>query len=124
MEMLGSKMIQLDLKTLFSIELERPDLPADPACCAVLMHVDIGLANQSGANEFTFQVITPGFLIKNPEVRWGRGYLLMSAFSWSEVERMLDTLLKRISASSDSWEQATAQLCQHMEWEFENYKER
>jgi len=116
-------MIQLELKNLFSIELEQPDLPADPSCCAVLMHVDIGLANQSGANEFTFQVITPAFLMKNPEVRWGRGYLLMSTFSWDEVARMLDRMIRRISMACDSWEQATMQLCQHMEWEFENYKE-
>lgn len=113
--------MRIELKGIYSPEYNAPHTPDEPDCCAVLMHADIGMAGGKGADNFTFTVITPNFLIKYPETRWGRGYLLMPEFSWPEIERMVNRLVSGISA--ESWEQATSQLCQYMDWEFENYQQ-
>ena len=84
------------------------------------MYACIGIVGREGADDFTFTVVTPKFLTKQPETRWGRGYLLMPEFSWPEVERMVSRLVSSISVKN--WEQAVSQLCQYMEWEFENYQ--
>ncbi|QLC74118.1 hypothetical protein LPB260_25820 [Pseudomonas sp. LPB0260] len=111
--------MRIELKKIYSLEYGKPNIPEEPDCCAILMHADIGTMGHEGADYFTFTVITPKFLEKWPETRWGRSYLLMPEFSWPEVERMVSGLVSAISA--DSWENAANQLCKYMEWEFENY---
>ncbi|MBK9495173.1 MAG: hypothetical protein IPO08_11700 [Xanthomonadales bacterium] len=112
--------MRIELKGIFSPEYNKPEIPHEPDCCAVLMHADVGIAGREGADNFTFTVVTPKFLAKWPETRWGRGYLLMPEFSWQEAERMVSRLVSSVSA--ETWEQAAGQLCQFMEWEFENYQ--
>ena len=112
--------MRIELKGIYSLELDKPHLPVEPDCCAVLMQAYIGMADSEGYDRFNFTILTPLFLIKYPEVRWGRGYLLMPKFSWSEAERMVNRLVS--SVSSESWEGAASQLCQYIEWEFDNYQ--
>jgi hypothetical protein len=88
----------LQLKGVFSPHLNEPNLPDDPECCFVLMFADIGQRGSAGADQFNFHVVTPRYLSENPEVRWGRAYLLMPAFSWSEVTRMLERLVANTNA--------------------------
>jgi hypothetical protein len=112
--------MQIELKKLFSIELNKPETPDDSECCAILMHADIGLKGSDGADQFNFHVVTPKFLIAHHEIRWGRGYLLMPEFSWYETGRVLERLISSISANS--WEDATKELSKYLDWEFENYQ--
>ena len=62
----------LELKGIFSPEFNEPHTPDDPECCAVFMCADIGPKGSPGAEQFNFTVITPAFLAKNPETRWGK----------------------------------------------------
>ncbi|HEY8158194.1 MAG TPA: Imm8 family immunity protein [Methylobacter sp.] len=110
----------IELKGIFSTELNEPELPDDPECCAVNMFADIGTKGSDGSDQFNFLVVTPKFLIEHPEIRWSRGYLLMPEFSWQETRRMVERLASSISANS--WEEAAKVLCNYMEWEFENYQ--
>ncbi|MFN0318406.1 MAG: Imm8 family immunity protein [Burkholderiales bacterium] len=112
--------MRIELKGIFSPELNAPHTLDDPECCAVFMYADIGTQGEPGADTFNFTVITPAFLAKNPEVRWGHGYLLMPAFSWREVERMVSRLVSGVSV--ENWEDAAKQLTRYMEWEFDNYQ--
>ncbi len=112
--------MHLEIKELFSTEFNEPETPNDPECCSVYMYADIGEKGIKGADQFNFRVVTPKFLVAHPEIRWGKGYLLMPEFSWQETERMLERLVSSISA--DSWEDAAKKLCNYLEWEFENYQ--
>lgn len=112
--------MRIELRGIFSIELNDPDLPVDPACCCVLMHADIGPGDSIGADQFNFYVVTPAFLLNHPEVRWGRGYLLMPEFDWNETKRMLERLIAGVRA--DRWEDATNQIGRFLEWEFDGYQ--
>jgi hypothetical protein len=113
---------RVELKGVFSPELNDPEVPEDPSCCCIYMSADIGEAGREAADQFNFYVVTPRFLMEHPEVRWGRGYLLVPEFSWSVVERMLARLTSSVRA--ESWEGAVRELCKFVEWEFEGYDDR
>lgn len=113
----------VELRALYSSELGKPQLPEEPECCAVLMYADVGRTGKAATEAsvtFNFTVITPSFLVKHPETRWAHSYLLVEAFSWNEVERMVYRLVSSVSA--DSWEKAAAQLSRYMICEFDNYQ--
>ncbi|TMO79290.1 hypothetical protein CWC16_13610 [Pseudoalteromonas sp. S3776] len=112
--------VTLELKGIFSMELEYGKLPLEPECCAILIELSIGIKGQEGGDIFSFTAITPEFLIKKPELRWGRGYLLLEYFSWQQVEKMAHNLLRHVVA--DSWEEATQSLTKELHWEYENYQ--
>lgn len=112
--------MQIELKGVFSPELNEPELPSDPTSCVVFMSADIGVQGASGADQFNFHVVTPAYLAQHPEVRWGRGYLLVPEFSWADVKRMLERLVSGSSAAN--WESAVQKLCRYLEWEFDDYQ--
>lgn len=112
--------MRIELKGIFSPELNEPAVPLDPECCIVSICADVGEKGKEGADQFNCYVVTPKFLTLNSEVRWGRGYLLVPEFSWREVRRMFERLVSSIEASS--WEEAAAILSRYLEWEFENYQ--
>ncbi len=112
--------MRIELKGIYSPDLNSPHTPDDPECCAVFMNADVGILGSEGADIFGFTVVTPAFLVKNPETHWGRGYLLVQEFSWREVERMVSRLVSSVSA--ESWEDAAKQLSRFMDWEFDNYQ--
>lgn len=111
--------MQIELKGIFSPELNEPGMPEDPRCCAVFMSADIGERGTPAADQFNFHVVTPSYLLAHPEVRWGRGYLLMPEFSWREVSRMLERLVSGISA--ENWSVACRELSRYLDWEFDGY---
>ena len=112
--------MRIELKALYSSDLEKPKLPDDPTCCMVGMCADIGTLGGAGADTFSFVVVTPAWLVAHPETRWAAGYLLMEEFSWAEVERMVGRLVSSTSAAT--WEEAAKSLGRFMQWEFENYQ--
>src|SRR5687768_8499849 len=103
---------------VYSIDLERPALPPDPADCEVLVRAEIGFGGLAGADEFTFTVITPSRLADGA-TRWGRGYLVVPEFSWEVVERAVQRLL--MHADRPTWEAAAGELTKEMRWEFEHH---
>lgn len=112
--------MHLEIKSIFSIELDKGEEPESPKCCCVSIRAQIGIRGKEASEQFNFYAITPEFLLESPEVRWGRGYLLLPEFSWNEVERMLERLISGISV--DSWQDAALRLNNYLEWEFANYQ--
>ena len=85
--------LSVEVKSIHSPDLNREALPVEPDNCAVLIEAEIGEKGKDGKEVFSFTVVTPKFLSKDPEARWGRGYLIVEEFSWATVERMLSRLL-------------------------------
>ncbi len=110
----------LELKGIEAWGLSNPETPDDPECCCVLMSAHIGVKGSKGSHRFDFTVVTPKFLVECTETRWARGDLLMTEFSWREVERMVGRLVSGISATS--WKEGAEKLCNYLRWEFENYQ--
>lgn len=102
---------------LYSTELNRPALPADPRCCSVAMTAEIGF--DGGAEEFNFTVITPSVLSDDAGTRWGHGYLIVEEFDWNAVERAVARLL--MHAERSNWPDAARELAKEMRWEFDGY---
>ena len=113
-------MITIELKgNLHSPDLEE-DLPADPENCLVPIQVGIGPRGSEGADIVSFEVVTPAWLAATPEVRGGRGYLIVPRFSWEECERMVPLVIAR--GRADDWESAARSLNAFLEWEFHDYR--
>lgn len=107
--------------------LDLPDamaLPEDPGSCCVSMQADIGPVGEEGADTFSFEVCTPGGLAarldQDARPFWGRGTLVIGAFSWEAVDAALNQLVR--SLSGDDWPALAAKLNSFMYWEFEGYQ--
>ena len=112
--------LKLEVKSIISPDLDHGKAPPDPDNCAVFIEVEIGEKNKEGADIFSFTAITPKYMVANPVTRWGRGYLLMESFSWSEAESMLDKLLGFVH--EETWDGVAQNLCKELHWEYENYQ--
>lgn len=115
-------MLEPEIKGLVSLDLEYGKLPIDPENCAVAIEVGIGVRGQEGADIFSFTAVTPNYLIGDAEggIRWGRGYLILPYFAWTDVERAISKLLER--CKGDTWQEISTQLNKEMHWEFDNYQ--
>ncbi len=112
--------MRIELKRIFSTQLNTSEIPEDPICCSVLIYADIGEVGKESGDQFHFLIITPQFLLTYPEVRWGKGYLLMPEFSWVDIENRVRQLVSSISV--DTWDDAANKLSKYLEWEFEEYQ--
>ena len=108
-------MIQPELRDITSGELVPPDLPPDPADCAVAFRALIGPREADGAEVFTFTVVTAAYLARTLGHTWGRGYLLLDTFDWNIVVRAVAQLLAQCTA--DSWTEAILLLNRELVWE-------
>lgn len=112
--------LKLEVKSIISPDLEYGEDPAAPDSCSVLVEVEIGEKTTEGADIFSFNVVTPKYLVANPFTSWGRGYLIMESFSWSEVESILNKLLSFVN--EETWDGVAKNLCKELHWEYENYQ--
>ena len=113
-------MITPELKDILCPDLEKPALPPEPEDCIVSLQAAIGPKGEVGEDLFFFTVVTPKALLREELPRWGRGLLVVEAFSWVAVERALERLLAH--ARRESWSEVAAVLNQELNWEFENCK--
>ncbi|QID19609.1 hypothetical protein G3580_19500 [Nitrogeniibacter mangrovi] len=113
-------MITPVLKELFCPGLEKPALPPNPDDCVVSLQASIGPKGERGEDLFFFTVATPSGLLREDLPRWGRGILLVEAFSWVVVERAVERLLSQ--SRRESWAEVAAVLNHELNWEFENFK--
>ncbi len=110
-----------EIKSISSPDLPYGSLPAEPDNCSIFVEITIGPKGKEGEEVFSITAVTPKYLASNPESRWGRGYLIVSQFSWSTIEFMLGQLLKR--AYRNTWSEVAGELSKELNWEFENYQE-
>lgn len=113
-------MITPELKDLYCHGLEKPDLPPNPEDCVVSLQAAIGPKGEEGEDLFFFTVATPKGLLREELPRWGRGLLVLEAFTWVAVEHALERLLSH--AGRESWSEVAVVLNQELNWEFENFK--
>ena len=107
------------LKTLHSPDLGRDQTPWDPTDCKILVQATVGPESVDGGDTFDFVAITPAALARSG-VLWGRGLLVMPAFSWGEVERILARLIA--TASRSTWPESARELNKTLLWEFDGYE--
>jgi hypothetical protein len=110
-----------EVKSIMSLDLARPALPADVDDCAVAIEVEIGPSGVTGGDLFHFEVVTPQALLRRGGSQWGRGMLIVQSFSWEAVDRALSKLV--LHATAETWTEAAAQLNREMHWEFDGYTE-
>ena len=104
-----------ELKAVHSPELEYGKLPQRPLECEVRMEAAIGAVGVEAADRFRFTVITHRALLKQEQHLWGRGYLVVSRFSWPEIERALDELLSAVSGPT--WAHIAVRLNRQLIWD-------
>lgn len=112
--------LKLEVKSIISPDLDHGKAPVEPDNCAVFIEVEIGVKDKEGADIFSFTAITTKYLVSNPLTTWGRGYLLMESFSWTETEAMLNKLLSFVR--EETWVGVAHSLCKELHWEYENYQ--
>lgn len=101
-------MIQPELRGIDSGDLEPPELPPDPADCAVRFTTLIGAKDGEEAEVFVFTVTTPAYLGRTLGHTWGRGYLILDVFDWQIIVRAVAQLLAQCSAPT--WREVVAEL--------------
>jgi len=114
-----ARMVRAELKKLSSDSLSRPSLPENEAECSVSMVASIGPSGEAAAELFYFDVVTPAYLAKAQESRWGRGLLVVPEFSWGAVDRAIERLVSH--ATGNTWAEISHKLSQELTSEYANY---
>ena len=112
-------MVSAHLFSLDSTDLDRGAVPDDPANCRVALTACIGPAGGRGGDNFSFEVVTPRYLLEQGSGRWGRGLLVLDEFSWTAVDRMVQRLVAH--AAAETWAESAHKLNQELLWEFDRY---
>ena len=107
-------MIQPELRHIASPDLEPPELPPDPADCAVQFQAIIGPRGGEEAEAFTFTVVTASHLARTLGHTWGRGFLILDTFDWHIVVRAVAQLLAQCTAPS--WSEVMVELNKELVW--------
>jgi hypothetical protein len=113
--------IDPEVISISSIDLDYGDLPPDPEECSVSIDVEIGPKGSNGGDRFSFEVVTPKYLFGVTGTRWGRGLLIVNKFDWQVVESFVAKLLRH--SQGETWEDVAKEISKEMPWEFENYQE-
>jgi hypothetical protein len=113
-------MVQPEMKSILCHDLEYGKEPPDSDNCSVFIEVEIGPKGQEGTDIFSFEAVTPQYLIGKTETRWGRGYLIMDSFSWPGVEKAVQKLLSH--CARQTWHETATEIARDLHWEFDNYR--
>ena len=113
-----------ELRLLYSSDLPHSgvDLPEDLENFWVVIHAEIGIEGEDGADRFTLYVTTLKFLSDSMSIPiFGRGLLILESFSWEVIRRFIDGLcLKNEGHSAKS---VMNKLSRFMIYEYEGYEE-
>tara|TARA_B100000959_G_scaffold281427_1_gene345438 strand:+ start:113 stop:454 length:342 start_codon:yes stop_codon:yes gene_type:complete len=111
--------LALEIKAMRSPDYDGNELPKELDNCEVFIELDVGSRGTSGADMFSISVVTPKYMLDNPERNWGKGYLVMNSFSWDSVEKTLQNMIDAVEGNS--WDEVAKLLCVNFNWEFEDY---
>ena len=116
--------VTAELRTLHSPDLS--DLRKGPNISdnfCILIQALIGPHGGSGEESFGFTVCTPKWLSENlgeNEFLFARHYLLVSAYDYDLIFRVINSLCKSVSGLS--WREVALKLSRYGSWEFEDYR--
>ena len=111
---------------IYSLDLPqgKPALPDDLNCCWVVVQADIGPAEASGSETFTFYVCTPRRLqqvLEKVGSQLGRHLIVVERFDWDVLKGAIRDVIANLEA--ESWDELAQLVGRHGLWEFEDYSE-
>lgn len=114
--------MKIKLKGIYSPNLPSGygELPDNPKDCWIVIHADIGVEDELGADCFILYVTTPLFLIKSittEQFQLGRGLLIVDKFDWDVILDAIDTVCAK--AEADSWSDVVSQLSRSFFYEYD-----
>ncbi|NKJ48088.1 hypothetical protein CIC12_15325 [Burkholderia sp. SG-MS1] len=96
-------------------------VPEDRSCFCLNLHLRIGLAESSGADDFELCVCTPEWLGQTVwEPRWGRHLLIVREYSLPSIEEHIRTYVAQ--CDGNDWSAIAIKLARIFVWEFEDYQ--
>ena len=101
-------MVNPELRSIHSPDLEPPALPPNPEDCEVGFEAVIGPRGAEGEEAFRFLVVTPASFRRMHGATWGRGRLVVERFDWKIVVAAVAELL--FSCSRPTWEESLEEL--------------
>ncbi|MEP6573387.1 MAG: Imm8 family immunity protein [Gemmatimonadota bacterium] len=111
-------MIYPELRDIRSHDLTPPAMPAEPADCAVRFELLVAPSGDGGdsmpGERFAFVVATPGFLVREADAAWGRGFLLVPRFEWGTVGQALAGLMAR--CARPTWTEVVGAISGELQW--------
>jgi len=95
-----------------------PESDSD-ACYSLCLH--IGPPDEEGADLFYVDVMTPQAINEhNLGKRLSQRRIVVNPYSWEAVLESVRATLER--CAGENWNQQSALLAKHFDWEFENYR--
>lgn len=108
-----------------------PDLPNMPTQIpdhvehfGVLIQALVGASDGPGEESYDFVVCTPSWistLVSREGFLFGRHYLIVEAYDYDLIFRVIDSLCSR--TCGDDWLEIAAKLGRYGKWEFEDYRD-
>lgn len=99
-------------------------VPNDVDCFSLWIEASFGLPESEGADQFTFQIVTPNWLgqnCKHDEAVLLRHKILVKEWNPNLIKNRLEKLGSSVSGST--WEQVVSKLSRYGYWEFEDCQE-
>jgi hypothetical protein len=97
--------MNLALEDMWSPDLDPPSsgLPDDLSDFDVFMHMSLNEVGTSGAEVFSFQVMSPSALARTAPGRFLSHVLVLEQFSWNQIQTHLEKLLRHTRGCS-TWD--------------------
>jgi hypothetical protein len=87
----------------------------------VLIEAEIGPADSTGADVFSFLVVGPDWFADNPAekgFRWGRHYLIVDRWDYEVARRAIDDLCAHTEGRD--WGEVARKIASFGDWEFDS----
>ncbi|WP_176082126.1 immunity 8 family protein [Paraburkholderia tropica] len=95
--------------------------PENRSCFCLNLRIRIGLAGNSGADDFELGICTPEWLNQTVwEPLWGRHLLIVREYSLPSIEEHIRTFVAQCNGSD--WNAIAFKLARVFAWEFEDYQ--
>ncbi|WP_037586257.1 immunity 8 family protein [Stenoxybacter acetivorans] len=102
----------------FSLENYKPE---EKNCFTLLVNLDIGFIDETGADSFNLHICTPEWLCKNqwlPELM--RHTLLVRKYDLNEITKTITDYIDQ--CEGNDWMEIAQKLSRVFAWEFEDYQ--
>jgi hypothetical protein len=104
-------------------ELDDFEKSCDRSTVYAVVHVEIGIGGDVGADTFDFVVCTPSGLAKqlaheNPLS--GRHHIILDSFDAQKIRSFIGEICK--NSKGGSWPEIAEKIARHGAWEFEDYQ--
>jgi hypothetical protein len=117
-------MISAEIKRISSPDIDFISFePEDDRCFGFLLELEIGTADDVGADIFHLMVCTPQWIEQQYAGEgsiWGRGMLVVFQYDISHIQSIVRNHIGRYTAPT--WEELAIKLNRITKWEYEDYR--